>query len=242
VDVRRIKAVNNVAPPDTLVEFQNAYPDAIQVSAYGLTEATGVVSFNELTDTLEQRTTTCGRPFPGIEVRVVDPESNRPLPTEERGEIVVRGYCLFEGYYRDAEKTSESVDADGWLHTGDLGSLDTDGRIRYHGRLKDMLKVGGENVAAVEIESYLGTHPGVKLVQVVAAPDAKYVEVPAAFVELHDAVEVSEEELIDFCRDKIAAFKIPRYVRFVTEWPMSTTKIQKYRLRDQITEELEGPQ
>ena len=238
VDLARIKVVNNVAPPEMLREFQAAYPDAVQVSAYGLTEATGVVSYNELTDTLEQRTTTCGRPFPGIEVRVVDPESNEERAVDEQGEIVIRGYCLFEGYYRDPEKTAEAVDPDGWLHTGDLGSLDADGRIRYEGRLKDMLKVGGENVAAVEIESYLGTHPAVKLVQVVAAPDARYVEVPAAFVELHDGASATADELIDFCRDKIATFKIPRHIRFVTEWPMSATKIQKYRLRDRIAEEL----
>lgn len=104
-----------------------------------------------------------------------------------------------------------------------------------------MLKVGGENVAAVEIESYLGTHPAVKLVQVVAAPDAKYVEVPAAFVELHEDASATADDLIEFCRDKIATFKIPRYVRFVTEWPMSATKIQKYRLRDRLIAELEAP-
>ena len=241
VDVSLIKVVNNVAPPETLREFQAAYPDAVQVSAYGLTEATGVVSFNELTDTLEERTSTCGRPFPGIEVRIVDPESNEELGIDKRGEIVVRGYCLFEGYYRDSEKTAEAVDGAGWLHTGDVGSLDAGGRIRYHGRLKDMLKVGGENVAAVEIESYLGTHPAVKLVQVVAAPDAKYVEVPAAFVELHEDASATADDLIEFCRDKIATFKIPRYVRFVTEWPMSATKIQKYRLRDRLIAELEAP-
>ena len=240
VDRDIIKVVNNVAPPDTLREFQSAYPKAVQTSAYGLTEATGVVSFNELTDTLDQRATTCGRPFPGIEVRVVDPDTNEPVDTDERGEIVIRGYCLFEGYYRDEEKTTATVDGDGWLHTGDIGSLDPEGRIRYHGRLKDMLKVGGENVAAIEIESYLGTHPAVKLVQVVAAPDAKYVEVPAAFVELHKGAEVTGDELVAFCKDKIAAFKIPRHFRFVTEWPMSATKIQKYRLREQITAELEA--
>ena len=238
VDVSVVRAVNNVAAPEMLREFQAAYPDAVQVSAYGLTEAAGVVSFNELTDSLDQRTTTCGRPFPGIEVRIVDPETNEAGHSDEQGEIVIRGYCLFEGYYRDPENTAESVDADGWLHTGDLGSLDPEGRIRYHGRLKDMLKVGGENVAAVEIESYLTTHPAVKLVQVVGTPDAKYVEVPAAYVEVHDGASVTADELIEYCRDKIAGFKIPRYIRFVTEWPMSATKIQKYRLRDQITTEL----
>lgn len=237
VDLTRVRVVNNVASPDMLRAFQAAYPDAVQVSAYGLTEATGVVSFNELTDTLDQRSTTCGRPFSGIEIRIVDPETGEPRGVGEHGEINIRGYCLFEGYYRDPEKTAETMDADGWLHTGDLGSLDLDGRISYHGRLKDMLKVGGENVAAVEIESYLGTHPAVKIAQVVSAPDPKYVEVPAAFVELHEDIEITADELVEYCRGKIASFKVPRYVRFVTEWPMSATKIQKYRLREWIESE-----
>ena len=237
VDLTRVRVVNNVASPDMLRAFQAAYPDAVQVSAYGLTEATGVVSFNELTDTLDERSTTCGRPFSGIEVRIVDPETGEPRGVDEHGEINIRGYCLFEGYHRDPEKTAQTMDADGWLHTGDLGSLDRDGRISYQGRLKDMLKVGGENVAAVEIESYLGTHPAVKIAQVVPAPDPKYVEVPAAFVELHDGIEMTADELVEYCRGKIASFKVPRYVRFVTEWPMSATKIQKYRLREWIQSE-----
>ena len=237
VDVDIIRVVNNVAPPDQLVEFQAAYPKAKQTAAYGLTEAGGVISFNRLTDTLEQRTTTCGRPFEGIEVRIMDPETGAEMPPGERGEIQIRGHCLFEGYYRDPEKTEKSM-ADGWLRTGDLCSLDDEGRIRYHGRLKDMLKVGGENVAAVEIESLLSTHPAIKLVQIVAAPDPKYVEVPAAYGELHDAATATEAELIEFCEGEIASFKIPRYVRFVTEWPMSATKIQKYQLRDRIAQEL----
>jgi acyl-CoA synthetase (AMP-forming)/AMP-acid ligase II len=220
------------------VEFQAAFPDAVQVSAYGLTEATGVVSFGELTDDLEARTESCGRPFPGIEVRVVDPDTGAPLSADERGELVIRGYCLFEGYYRDPKATALAVDDDGWLHTGDVGSLDSFGRIRYHGRYKDMLKVGGENVAAVEIESFLGNHPAVKLVQVVAADDEKYQEVPVAFVELHDGASATADDLIEFCHDKIAAFKVPRHVRFVDEWPMSATKIQKFRLREQIAAEL----
>ena len=146
---------------------------------------------------------------------------------------------MFEGYYKDPAKTAEAM-GDGWLRTGDLCSLDADGRIRYHGRLKDMLKVGGENVAAIEIESFLGNHPAVKVVQVVGAPDPKYVEVPAAFVELHDGESATEAELIEFCQGQIASFKVPRYVRFVKEWPMSATKIQKFELRTRMAEELAG--
>ncbi|MGW8368069.1 MAG: AMP-binding enzyme, partial [Gammaproteobacteria bacterium] len=132
----------------------------------------------------------------------------------------------------------EAFDSDGFFHTGDIGSFDAEGQIMFHGRIKDMLKVGGENVAAAEIESHLARHPAVKLAQVVGIPDERLQEVPAAFVEVRPGRQVSERELIDFCRGDIASFKIPRYVRFVDEWPMSTSKIQKFRLRDQLLREL----
>jgi fatty-acyl-CoA synthase len=131
------------------------------------------------------------------------------------------------------------VDADGWFHTGDIGALSPEGRVTYLGRLKDMLKVGGENVAAVEIESYLGTHPAVSIAAVVGVPDPKYVEVAAAFLELRPGQELTEDEVVEFCRAGLAAFKVPRHVRFVTEWPMSATKIQKYRLQESLSAELE---
>jgi acyl-CoA synthetase (AMP-forming)/AMP-acid ligase II len=126
----------------------------------------------------------------------------------------------------------------GWFHTGDLGTVDESGRLTFIGRLKDMLKVGGENVAAVEIEAFLGTHPAVLIAQVVGVPDERYGEVPAAFVELAPGHTATEEELIEFCQGRIARFKIPRHVRFVTEWPMSASKVQKFRLRDGLLEEL----
>jgi fatty-acyl-CoA synthase len=125
------------------------------------------------------------------------------------------------------------------LHTGDLGVLDENDRLTYVGRLKDMIKVGGENVAALEIEAYLITHPSVKIAQVVGVPDERYDEVPAAFIELNPGAEVSESDIIDYCRGRIASFKVPRHVRFVREWPMSSTKIQKYRLRESIIAELD---
>jgi fatty-acyl-CoA synthase/long-chain acyl-CoA synthetase len=165
-------------------------------------------------------------------------ETGEDVKTGLRGEVLVRGYSLFEGYYKDAEKTAQALDHDGWFHTGDIGSLDDNGTVMFHGRFKDMLKVGGENVAAAEIEGLLGRHHAVKLAQVVGVPDAKYVEVPAAFVELKPGEKASEKELIDFCRKEIASFKVPRHVRFVTEWPMSSSKIQKFRLRVALLEEL----
>jgi acyl-CoA synthetase (AMP-forming)/AMP-acid ligase II len=241
-DLHRIRLMNSnfaVQPPGIQDAMLEAMPDTIYVGTYGMTETGGTVCTSELTDPLEARCTRLGKPLPGLEVKIVSPETGDELPTGERGEILVRGYCLFDGYYKDPEKTAEAMEADGFFHTGDMGSFDDAGQIMFHGRIKDMLKVGGENVAAAEIEAFLARHPAVKLAQIVGVPDARLQEVPAAFVELEEGEGASEQELIDFCRGDIASFKVPRYVRFVTEWPMSTSKIQKFRLRDQILQELD---
>lgn len=150
--------------------------------------------------------------------------------------MCISGYSVFSGYYKSPEKNSEAL-KDGWLYTGDLCSVDKDNRISFHGRLKDMLKVGGENVAAIEIESFLATHPCVKLAQVIGVPDEHLLEVAAAYIELNPDTSVSETELIGWCKGKIASFKVPRYVRFVTEWPMSSTKVQKFKLIEQFQSE-----
>lgn len=236
-----VRLVNNVGPADLLASMQERMPGAIQISAYGMTECGGVIAFGHDDDSLADRTQTSGRPFRGIEVQIRDLDTDAVVGTGEPGEILVRGYCLFEGYYNDAVRNAEAFTADGWFRTGDIGSVDREGRISYLGRAKDMLKVGGENVAAAEIEGVIGRHPGVMLVQVVSAPDRRYLEVPAAFVQLAPGAVANEEELIAFCRDKIASFKVPRYVRFVDEWPMSATKIQKHRLREVIAAELGVP-
>jgi acyl-CoA synthetase (AMP-forming)/AMP-acid ligase II len=240
-DLSRITLMNAnfaVQPPGIKDAMLEAMPDAIYVGSYGMTETAGTVCTSELTDSLEARCTRLGKPLPGLEVKIVDPESSHEVATGERGEILVRGYCLFDGYYKDPDKTAEAMEPDGFFHTGDVGSFDADGQIMFHGRFKDMLKVGGENVASAEIEAFLARHPAVKLAQVVGVPDDRLQEVAAAFVELEDGQSASEQELIDFCRGDIASFKVPRYVRFVTEWPMSTSKIQKFRLRDQLVQEL----
>ena len=235
---RGLRLINNVAPPDTLREMQARMPHTVQISSYGLTECGGVVSFNDPEDTPEERATTSGIPFYGIELEVRDLVTGEPAAAEAPGEIVVRGYCVFEGYHKDPERTAEVLDADGWFHTGDIGALTPEGRIRYLGRTKDMLKVGGENVAAIEIESYLATHPAVSIVAVVGVPDPKYMEVAAAFIELRPGQQLTEEEILEYCRRGLARFKVPRHVRFVAEWPMSATKIQKFRLQEQLAREL----
>jgi len=240
-DLSFVRIVNQVAPPDMQRALQAALPGAVQVSAYGCTEIGGMIAQNDPSETPEQRATSCGIPWPGVEVRIVDPDTWEDLPTGERGEIVARGFGMFEGYHNDPDRNAEAIEAGGWFHTGDIGSLDDEGRIAYHGRTKDMLKVGGENVAALEVESYLSRHPAVRLAQVVSVPDERLTEVPAAFVEVEPGHEVTEAELIAFCRGEMAGFKIPRHVRFVSAWPMSATKIQKFRLREELLAELGLP-
>jgi acyl-CoA synthetase (AMP-forming)/AMP-acid ligase II len=240
-DLSRITLMNSnfaVQPPAIKDAMLEAIPHAIYVGTFGMTETAGTVSTSRLDDPLEERIGRLGRPLPGLEVRIVDPATGREVAPGERGEVWVRGYSTLLGYYKDPEKTAAALDADGWFHTGDVGSMDGRGTIMFHGRIKDMLKVGGENVAAAEIEACLQRHPAVKLAQVVGIPDARLVEVPAAFVERKAGATVSEGELIEFCRREIAGFKVPRQIRFVSDWPMSTSKIQKFRLRDELVREM----
>jgi fatty-acyl-CoA synthase len=236
-DLSRVRALNAIGTTEVLRDVQARFPNAILVAPYGITEGGGCVSFGRLDDPLEARISTGGPPLRCTQVKVVDEETDADLPVGEVGEIVLRGSACSESYYKDPEKTAEAWRG-GWFHTGDIGRMDADGRATYVGRNKDMLKVGGENVAALEIEDFIGTHPAVKLAQVVAIPDVRMAEVPAAFVELAPGQATSEEELIAFCKGTISSFKVPRHVRFVTEWPMSATKIQKFRLRDQLCAEL----
>lgn len=240
-DVKTFRIINNVAPLSTLLEYERVFSSAIGVSAYGLTECGGVSCFSNPREPMEKRLPTCGQPFSGIEFRIADAEdATKILDAHEKGEIQIRGYNLFTGYFKDEEATRNTMTSDGWLRTGDLGHLDEEGYIYFGGRLKDMLKVGGENVAAAEIESLLDTHPAVEMTQIVAAPDDRLQEVAAAYVRLHQNATATEEELIDYCRGKVASYKVPRYVRFVDDWPMSGTKVQKFELRARIAAELEA--
>jgi fatty-acyl-CoA synthase len=240
-DLSRLRVMNSnfAVQPDWIRDAVcAAVPHTVQVSTYGLTEAAGTVTTSRLGDPWSLRTGRCGAPLDDWQVRIVNLETEEECALGERGEIVIRGPGMLSGYYNAPEKTAE-VMRDGWFHTGDIGSFDETGHIMFHGRTKDMLKVGGENVAAAEIESMLQSHPAVKLAQVVGIPDERYAEVPAAFVELAEGENASEAELIAHCRGKLASFKLPRHVRMVTSWPMSTSKIQKFRLRSELIDELE---
>jgi fatty-acyl-CoA synthase len=237
-DLSALRLVNVNGVPERLRLMAAKTPWLTQISPYGATEGGGVLALSHLDDPLELRAGSAGRPFAGMEVRIVDPETGVELPPGERGEITYRGPALFDGYYKDPEQTAAAFDADGFFHSGDLGYVDADGRLSFIGRLKDMLKVGGENVAAAEIEGFLAEHPAIAEAQVVAAPDERYQEVPCAFVMLRPGTTLDHQELVAYCRGKVASFKIPRYLRIVEEWPMSGTKIQKARLRKRIAQEL----
>ena len=241
VDLSKLRVMNSnfAVQPDWIRDAVcAAVPHTIQVSTYGLTEAAGTVTTSRLQDPWSLRTSRCGAPLDDWSVRIVDLETGSECALGQRGEIVIQGPGMLSGYYNAPEKTAEVL-RDGWFHTGDIGSFDETGHIMFHGRTKDMLKVGGENVAAAEIESMLQSHPAVKLAQVVGVPDDRYAEVPAAFVELAEGATATEAELIDHCRGKLASFKLPRHVRMVDRWPMSTSKIQKFKLRSELIDELQ---
>lgn len=237
-DLSQLRLVFALGIPETLKAMAKRVPDAVHVSCCGMTEAAGLISFADPDDDLEKRLSTGGFPMPGMQVRTIDPSTGLDTPPGVPGELLYRGSHVFNGYYKDPELTAASFDDDGWFHTGDLMVLDAQGRLSFVSRLKDMLKVGGENVAAAEVEGFLLGHPSVYMAQVVGAPDAKYVEVPAAFVQLKPGCDATEQELIDFCRGQIASFRVPRYVRFVTEYPMSGTKVKKNVLRQVIADDL----
>jgi acyl-CoA synthetase (AMP-forming)/AMP-acid ligase II len=202
--------------------------------AYGLTEGSPVMTQTSTDDPIELRVSTVGQALPGIEVRIVDPATNRQLAPGEQGEVVCRGYNVMKGYYNMPQATTEAVDADGWLHSGDLGTVDGAGYFKITGRIKDMIIRGGENVYPREIEEFLLSMPGIKDVQVVGVASEKYGEEVGAFVILKDGASLGEEDVKDFCRGQISRFKIPRYVFFVESFPMTASgKIQKYKLREQ---------
>lgn len=237
-DTGALRYVFNVGVPERLREMQHRLPHATQVSGFGATESCSFVSIGETWDDLDTRVATCGFPLVDVDLRIVDPSTGEEVPAGTRGEICYRGPCTFSGYLPDPDRTDDPVDDHGWFHSGDLGFVDDEGRLTFVSRLKDMLKVGGENVAAAEVEGHLLTHPAVLLAQVVAAPDTRYDEVAAAYVQLRPGATASEQELVDHCLGAIATFKVPRYVRFVDEWPMSGTKIKKHVLRERIAADL----
>jgi fatty-acyl-CoA synthase len=204
---------------------------------YGQTETSPGLTMSSAGDPLELRVTTVGKALPNTEIQIVDPETGAPLPLGQQGELCARGYMVMKGYDDDAAATAETIDAEGWLHTGDLAVLHPDGYFSFKGRAKDTIIRGGENIYPREVEDYLHTHPKVGDVYVVGLPDAKLGETVLAWIQLKPGEDATEEEIRDFCRGKIAYFKVPQYIRFVDTFPMTITrKVQKYLIREQEIE------
>ena len=207
--------------------------------AYGMTETSPVSFQSGHDDPLEKRVSTVGRVHPHVEVKVVDP-AGRILPVGQPGELLTRGYAVMLGYWNDAEKTTEAIDRGGWMHTGDLATIDDEGYGNIVGRIKDMVIRGGENVYPREVEEFLYRHPKIEDVQVIGVPDPKYGEELCAWIKLKPGQNANAEEIRAFCQDKIAHYKIPRYVRFVDGFPMTVTgKIQKFKMREATIAELD---
>jgi fatty-acyl-CoA synthase len=207
--------------------------------AFGQTETSPVTTMVRVDDTLEHRCETVGEVMPHTEIKIVDPATGLIQPRGEPGEFCARGYPVMRGYWNDPERTDESVDASRWMHSGDLATIDEEGYVRVVGRIKDMVIRGGENVYPREVEEFLYTHPQVADVQVVGVPDERYGEELMAWIVPRSGATLTEDEVREFCRGKIAHFKIPRYVKFVDGYPMTVTgKIQKFKLRETAIEEL----
>jgi fatty-acyl-CoA synthase len=206
---------------------------------YGMTETSPVSFQSGVDDPLEARVSTVGRVHPHVECKIVDPDTGAVVPRGTPGELCTRGYSVMLGYWTDPEATAAAVDSARWMHTGDLAVMREDGYVNIVGRIKDMIIRGGENIYPREIEEFLYTHPKVSDVQVIGVPDATYGEEVCAWVRLRDGQQATDAELREFCRGQIATYKIPRYVRFTTEFPTTVTgKIQKFRMREISVEEL----
>jgi fatty-acyl-CoA synthase len=205
---------------------------------YGMTETSPVSTQTSVDDPLDKRTSTVGRVHPHLEVKIVD-ETGRIVPRGVPGELCTRGYSVMLGYWQDPDNTARAIDAARFMHTGDIATMDDEGYVNIAGRIKDMVIRGGENVYPREIEEFLYTHPAVKDVSVIGVPDVKFGEELCAWVVVHPGAEVDVEAIREFCRGKIAHYKIPRYVRFVDEFPMTVTgKVQKFKMREISTAEL----
>jgi len=205
--------------------------------AYGQTESSPVITQTTTSDPIERRVETVGKPHPHVDVKIIDPNTGETVGPNVQGELCTRGYLVMRGYYKMPDATAEAIDAEGWLHTGDLATIDEEGYVKITGRLKDMIIRGGENVYPREIEECLYQHEAIIDVQVIGVPDEKYGEKVAACIKLKEGYKVTGEQLREFCQDKLSYYKIPEYYFFVDEYPMTASgKIQKYKLREQASE------
>jgi fatty-acyl-CoA synthase len=206
--------------------------------AYGMTETSPISFQSRVDDPFERRVSTVGRIHPHVEVKIVD-DAGRIVPLGKSGELCTRGYCVMRGYWEDAERTSEAIDDAGWMHSGDLATIDEEGYCNIVGRVKDMLIRGGENIYPREIEEFLFRHPKIQAAQVFGVPDPRYGEEVCAWIVLKSGQSMTAEEVIAFCRGEIAHYKAPRHIRFVTDFPITATgKPQKFVMRQTMIREL----
>jgi fatty-acyl-CoA synthase len=206
---------------------------------YGMTETAPVSTQSSTDDPLDKRVSTVGRIHPHVEIKIIDPSSSEVVPRGAPGELCTRGYSVMLGYWNNPEATQEAIDAARWMHTGDLATMDEAGYVNIVGCIKDMIIRGGENIYPREIEEFLYQHPDVSDVQVIGVPSARYGEEVMAWVKLREGARVSEDDLVAYCKDRIATYKIPRYWKFVESFPMTVTgKIQKFKMRETAVEEL----
>jgi len=206
--------------------------------AYGMTETGPVSTQTRVDDPAEKRVNTVGRILPHTEIKIVDPDG-RITPIGEPGELLTRGYCVMPGYWNEPERTAKAIDAARWTASGDIATMDEEGYFQIVGRIKDMLIRGGENIFPREIEDYLYTHAKIEQVEVIGVPDPKYGEEVCAWIKLRNGETATEEEIHAYCKGQIAHFKIPRYIKFVEEFPMTVTgKVQKFLMREQMAAEL----
>jgi fatty-acyl-CoA synthase len=207
--------------------------------AYGMTETSPVSTQTRIGAPLDKQVGTVGQVHPHVEIKIVDPQTGKVLPIGAQGELCTRGYSVMLGYWENAEATASAIDRAGWMHTGDLATMDAEGYVNIVGRIKDMIIRGGENVYPREIEEFLYSHPKVQDVQVIGVPDERFGEEVMAWVRLREGQAATAEEIREYCRGKIAHYKIPRYVKFVDGFPMTVTgKVQKFVMREESVKEL----
>ncbi len=228
-----------ICPVELMKEVQEVFEmDDMQI-AYGMTETSPVSTQTTSESPFDKRVSTVGTVHPHLEIKIIDPKNGLVVPLGEKGELCTRGYSVMLGYWNDEEKTHQSIDSARWMHTGDLATIDEEGYINIVGRIKDMIIRGGENIYPKEIEAFLRTHPKVDNVSVIGVPDEVYGEAVMAWVKLYDDVELSKEELTNFCKERIAHFKVPKYFKFVPDCPKTVTgKIRKVEMREKSIAEL----
>jgi fatty-acyl-CoA synthase/long-chain acyl-CoA synthetase len=238
-DLSSLRSGWSGGPPAVMDQIREGFGGLELIQLYGATEGGG--TSGSIADPWEKRRVSAGRLFTGTEIRVVDPESGKEVPAGEVGEVCIRGWNQMIGYFRDEQRTQEAFDADGWLHMGDLGRFDEDGYFYYVGRLKDMIRVGGENTSAEEVEALLQEHPEIHQSAVIGVPDDRMGEVVLAIVERTAGSSLTAEEIVAHCKARAANFRVPRHVRFVSEWPLTGSgKLAKQALRETYLPEFEN--